>query len=177
MKHGVSRCSECLKKNTRCDGQYSEEEYQSIERKKSELQGKVREAQARMAQRAQWYAGEMARLAQQQSLEMLQEQSRLSQVERQLDGLSRNQSDMVVRACLVMDALDEEDGFEADVPEPSSSDAQPNGGLFAYDDEQLAELLAGVSSQDFVGGTRQQTPQVCALPVPRCFLIHHSLTT
>ncbi|KIW86590.1 uncharacterized protein Z519_12802 [Cladophialophora bantiana CBS 173.52] len=136
----------------KCDGQYSESEYQSIERKKSELRNKVQEAQARMAQRAQWYAGEMARLAQQQSLELLQEQSRLSQVERQLDKLTQAQSDMTVRACMVLDRLDEEEGYAPDEPE------LPIAREFAFDDGQLDALLAL--------GTTQGDPSLFSLEAP-----------
>ena len=77
-----------------------------------------------------------------------------------------------------MDALDAEEGFEPDEPEPepSSFDGQPSDGLFAVDDDHLSRLLGEVSNQGFVGGTWHQTPQVCALQVPKYFLIRHSLT-
>jgi hypothetical protein len=148
-----------------------------LERKKSELRAKVRESQTRLAQRAQWYAGEMARLAQQQSLEMLQEQSRLSQVERQLDKLSEAQSNMTVRACLVLDRLDEEDGFAPDEPGQPPSAGPTAEARFAFDDAELDALLGAGTSQDgfFL---HPVTPRGTGSSlVPTCFPSYRILTT
>ena len=91
----------------KCDGQYSEAEYQSLERKKLELRAKVVAAQVDMAQRAQEFASLMA-----------QSQRNLEDMQRQIDNLTRGQSEMIVRAAAVMDALDTEEGFKPDKPKP-----------------------------------------------------------
>ena len=78
MLQGHARCATCTKKNLRCDGQFSEDEYDLLDKKKQELQEKVRSSQRRVSDRAQWYAREMARLASQQSEEMMSEQRSLA---------------------------------------------------------------------------------------------------
>ena len=53
----------------------------------------------------------------------MSEQRSLALMQRHLDNLSKLQSDMVLRHSLVLDALDEEDGYALDEPEPLLSDA------------------------------------------------------
>ena len=175
MLKGNARCQNCTRKNMRCDGQFSEEEYDALERQKMVLQDKVKQARERLSQRAQWYAQEMARLAAQQVIELQAEQKSLQFVQRQLDGLTRRQSDMVVRHSLVLDALDEEDGHEPDVPEPLETGGQPNASP-AFDDAQLEALMAFETNLDdqFL---RQGSPSALGeFLVPRCFPSRRILT-
>lgn len=113
----------------KCDGRYSEDEYQALEMAKQELQKKVREAQDCMAHRAQQFVKEMAR-----------EQRLLDKLNRQLDCLYQRQSDMVARACSDLDALDAEDGHVPDEPEGLLSDIH---GALTFDEEpQFADFLS-----------------------------------
>ncbi|KAK5330930.1 hypothetical protein LTR70_000252 [Exophiala xenobiotica] len=49
---------------------------------------------------------------------------------------------MVARQSWVLDALDAEEGYELDEPEPSTSGGQPNDELVAFDDSELSLLLS-----------------------------------
>ena len=173
----------------RCNGQFSENEYESLGRTKLELQEKVRSAQSRVSERAQWYTSEMAHLATQQAAGMALEQRSLAFIQRQLDNLSRIQSDMVLRHSLVLDELDAEDDYEPDEVEISgipkddalpSFGAQPYGESFAFDDDELSQLIAQEWARESgwgsVGETHQGTPRVCVWLVPKCFLNHRILT-
>ena len=161
LRKGNARCSNCTRKNMKCDGQFSEDEYQSLQAQKEAPRNEVRAKHVRLSELAH---------------EILRAQKSLAGDELRIEGITRQQSDMVARYSWVLDALDAEDGYAPDEPEPSSSDAQPNGGFVAFDDAELEQLMLLGSGQDFGDGTWQQTPQVCVPRVPKCFLIRYSLT-
>ena len=165
MQKGVTRCSCCIRKNMKCDGQYSEAEYQSLEKSKHDLRKKVEMAQMDMARYAAEFATNMAK-----------SQKKLDNLQRRIDGLTQAQSDMVVRASAVLDALDAEDGFESDEPELSSGDVQPNVSPFAFDDAQLEALMSLETSQDGLFLHQGSPSALGEFLVPRCFPSRRILT-
>ncbi|KAK5079847.1 hypothetical protein LTR24_008873 [Lithohypha guttulata] len=112
----------------KCDGQFSEDEYRSLQLQKDELRKEVRAKHDRLSELAH---------------EILRAQKSLAGDELRLKSITHA-----------------EEGYELDEPEPSTSSGQPNDELVAFDDSELSLLLSLGYSQDFVGETRQQTPQV-----------------
>lgn len=162
-----------------CDGQFSEEEYQSAERQKQALRSKVRSAQSQLSIRAQELATRMAQMrreAQEFVAESTKVEKLLLAYEQQIADLTRTQSDMVVRQSWVLDALDREEGYEPDEPEPTSPDVPPSASQFAFDDGQLATLLAMETNQDGFFELPTTQSETGSSRVPMSFLIRRTLT-
>lgn len=157
---GNARCGNCTRKNMGCDGQFSEEEFDNLERKKLNLRKRVEEQRQRLAELAQ---------------EILRTQSSLGAAEREIEGITRSQSDMVVRHSWVLDALDREEGYSPDEPEPSASGVS-SGVVLAFDDEQLEALLSVDTTQGAPFLFAAASPGKGAYLVPRNFPSHRTLT-
>lgn len=97
---GRNKCSSCLKKGVRdCDGNFSEAEFEALERKKQDLRRQVSSQQAEVGRRAAEAASAFAALAQAQ-----QEAHRL---ERRMEEYAGAQSRMLRRELDALDALEE----------------------------------------------------------------------
>ena len=52
MLKGYSKCSSCVKKNVRCDGKFSEVEFDALDSKKRDVQSQAREKRAEVGRLA-----------------------------------------------------------------------------------------------------------------------------
>jgi hypothetical protein len=130
MMAGVATCGPCTRKNRRgCDGQFSQGEFDNLEAQKQRLKKEALDKRAEIARKAR---------------ELIAAEQQLSQLESRLEGLSRQQSDMVRREVLALESISEMEGYSE---EPSSSVLRPEGELVAFDDAQWEELLAMGTSQ------------------------------
>jgi len=130
MMAGVATCGPCTRKNRRgCDGQFSQGEFDNLEVQKQKIKREAAEQRAEISRKAR---------------ELIAAEQRLSQLESRLEGLTRQQSDMVRREVLALESISEMEGYSE---EPSSSAGRPANELLAFDDVQWDALLAAGTSQ------------------------------
>lgn len=160
MLKGNVRCSCCTLKNMKCDGQFSEDEFDLLEKQKEKLRDRVRAQHEHLSDLA---------------LSILRTQKSIAALEKQLGSVTKRQSDMVLRHSEVLDALDAEEGYEPDVPEPSGTGGQPNA-LFAFDDAQLEALMTFETNLDDQFLRRGSPSASGEFLVPKCSLSRRILT-
>jgi len=124
-----SKCSSYVRKNVAYNGIFSTQEFNSL----SAQRQKIREASQRNRDRMSEIALKIIRLQRQQA-----------SLERQLESVSEIQSKIIKRELSALDGLDNAVTSLEELP--PSSNVQSNSALYAFDDAQLAALLAGASS-------------------------------
>lgn len=135
IQKSSARCARCLRKNLRCDGVFSDAEFDSLEAQKTELSRKRAEARSRLTNLA-W--------------ELLAVQKEYDSLDKKLEKVHNCQEDMVAREVRALEELDEitprrrdlvspveavTNPFAADVPVALMSDVD-----FSWDDPEVLAM-------------------------------------
>lgn len=139
---GHKKCSSCEHKdNRRCDGTFSELEFDTLEAKKREAQKDAQEKRAEVGRRAAAAAQAYADLAKAQQEEI--------ELQAKIDRYTENQSRMLRQELALLDKLD---GLPADSVVGFGDQVLPWGDPSTFMSPDFSGLNAGPSEIDDVGG-------------------------
>ena len=96
---GYSKCSSCVKKNVRCDGKFSEVEFDALDSKKRDVQSQAREKRAEVGRLAAAAAAAYTALAAAQQEE--------AELQERVDRYAEAQSRMLRQELTALDDLEE----------------------------------------------------------------------
>lgn len=123
---GYSKCSSCVKKNIRCDGKFSEVEFEALDQRKREVQSRAQEKRAEVGRLAAAAAAAYTALAEAQREE--------AELQDKVDRYAETQSRMLRQELNALDELEESRSSELPVGVLSDGD-------FVWDDSEMVLFL------------------------------------
>ena len=125
---GYSKCSSCVKKNIRCDGKFSEAEFEALDSRKREVQTRAQKKRAEVGRLAAAAAAAYTALADAQREE--------AELQGRVDRFAEAQSRMLRQELTSLDEL--EDTRSSKLPVAVLSDKE-----FVWDEHEMAVFLRG----------------------------------
>lgn len=148
---GYSKCSTCMRKGIKaCDGNFSEEEFDTLEAKKQEFRNKALSQRSEVARLAAAAADAYAALTKAQQAEI--------EFDKKAEKYAEAQSRMLLQELESLDALEEEE--EQSLVAPGDQVAASSGNDFVWDDVAMSEFLLDPGNILVYG----------FLPIPVCFV-------